>query len=70
MINIKESKNDFVLWFTFKNFSSTIDNILFGGVYLPPEGSPYACNNMFEEIEHDLLALNINDEPICLFGDL
>ena len=54
MINIKESTTDLVLWFTFKDFSSTVDNDLFGTVYLPSEGSLYARNNMFEEIEHDL----------------
>ena len=63
MIDIKESKNNLVLWFTFEYFSSTIDNVLFGGVYLPQEGSVYACNNMFEEIEHDLHTLYINDDP-------
>ena len=36
MINIK-SKNDLVLWFTFKDFSSTVDNIFYGGAYLAPE---------------------------------
>ena len=68
LITIKETNSEFVLWFTLKGVATESD-ILFGCVYLPPEGSPYAHSTMFDELENDIINVNINDLPLCLLGD-
>ena len=37
--------------------------------YIPPEGSNYAQNDMFDNIQNDLLHSNERELPSCLMGD-
>ena len=51
------------------NFSNECKTVLFGVVYLPPEGSVYAKCDMFEDLENDIININESDLPVCLLGD-
>ena len=45
-------------------------NVLFGAVYILPQGSKYSDINSFDEIETDLVDLNQNNiYDVCLLGD-
>ena len=57
-------------WFTISK-DICFKDIVFGVVYLPPEGSPYSSIDLFDNIENDIIQLNVNDDKcICLTGDL
>ena len=42
-------------------------HVLFGGVYFPPQGSPYFDIDSFTNVEHDITLLN--PDSVCLLGD-
>ena len=46
--------NDNVLWFTFKNCIFS-EPVVFGVVYIPPEGSSYSSIDIFDSIESELV---------------
>jgi hypothetical protein len=44
--------------------------LICGCVYIPPEGSAYAQNNMFDDLQSDIVyATNFGEFPVCLMGD-
>lgn len=43
--------------------------VLAGTVYIPPEGSVYSNIEIFDKLELELITINANYLPICLFGD-
>ena len=40
-----------------------------GVVYIPPEGSRCASNDMLDTIGEDLIGINGNNLPVCNMGD-
>ena len=68
-IDTIKSESENILWFTFKNgvFSNPI---LFGVVYIPPEGSIYGSVDLFDSIENELIKFStVNNYQFCLIGD-
>ena len=64
-----KTKSKFVSWFSLKDkFALLGKNLLFGCVYLPPEGTRYASYDCFQEVEREMLDL-CRDHLICLVGD-
>ena len=63
---INSELSDNVLYFQLSPAFAGCD-VLFGCVYLPPEGSDYFDGNAFLGIENDLLLLN--HEAFCFMGD-
>lgn len=62
------TENNFVFWFSFSNpYDSEI--ILFGNVYIPPENSVYAIDDLFNEIQNELSKLRDKYSHICMLGD-
>ena len=51
-----------------KSFFRLDKDIYIGSVYIPPEGSSYVYDGIYEEIQQDILALPENYE-ILLVGD-
>ena len=49
---------------------NTEKDVLIGGVYMPPEGTPYASRYSFSDIENEILNINSAEEyHILLLGD-
>ena len=65
-IEILKSDSDFVLWF---KVSSKSTDIIFGIVYIPPEGSPYLLPDTFDQVENEIRAFSENFDHVCLIGD-
>ena len=64
-----KSGNDNVLWFTFKNCIFS-EPVVFGVVYIPPEGSSYSSIDIFDSIESELVHfISEKNYKICLMGD-
>ena len=60
----------YVQWFKVKGTLFDCDSdVLFGAVYIPPEGSPYSSPDAFNEIELEYLDLITGFEFVCLSGD-
>jgi len=55
------------LWFEINCLSK--ENILFGVVYIPPEGSVYSNIDIFDKIERDISSYCSNFDNIVLLGD-
>ncbi len=68
---VHQTKCKSVLWVALdKSVFHTEKDIIFGGVYIPPEGTRYAKNHVFTDIESELLQLTRRkDVSICLLGD-
>lgn len=68
-IQILNTEVDDTLWFTVTNIGLEKD-VLFGLVYIPPQNSPYADINVFEQLENVILNKNnIDDLSVCILGD-
>ena len=67
-IQIKNGMSECVLWFCLDKKLLGFELFL-GAVYIPPQYSKYASENVFELIENDLIMLNLNDSPVCFLGD-
>ena len=67
---IHRTTSKYVLWFSFNKILHRDRNVLFGAVYIPPQGSKYSDINSFDEIETELVDLNQNNiYDVCLLGD-
>ena len=63
------SKCPYVLWCKLdKCLLGTEKDILLGGVYTSPEGSDYASQRCFNDIEADVLNINSNNDYIALLA--
>jgi exonuclease III len=70
--HVKILKTDckFVSWFKLsKSFVNTPDDIIFGVVYTPPEGSRYSSPDCFSDIEQEILNVANKSKYVYLFGD-
>ena len=45
------------------------DDLIFGIVYIPPEGSSYLSPDAFDQVENEYRVLSQNYQYICLLGD-
>lgn len=70
-LNFFYSPSEFVQWMGIDStLLGTTKNILIGCVYIPPEGSKYASNQCFHEIENEMLDLSTkHDSYVSLIGD-
>ena len=70
-IKIIDTDCPFVLWFSVdKKILRTLQNVIFGIIYIPPESSKYATDDAFSEIEMEFQRLNRNSNFVCLLGDM
>jgi len=67
-IKILDPTNEYCLWFKVDQ-SIVKSDIIFGVIYIPPEGSPYSDSEIFDNIENDILNLTVDSQNICLMGD-
>ena len=68
---IHRTASKYVLWFSFNKMLHRDKNVLFGAVYIPPQGLKYSDINSFDEIEtefFDPYQNNIYD--VCFYGIL
>ena len=67
---IHRTASKYVLWFSFNKMLHRDKNVLFGAVYIPPQGSKYSDINYFDEIETELVDPHQNIiYDVCLLGD-
>ena len=68
---IVNTKCPFVLWCSIEQkLFGLHKDILIGGVYTPPEGTQYASQYCFADIENEIINLNCNDKyHVMLSGD-
>ena len=66
-------KSEYVLWLKMsKSVFGLKSDILFGGVYIAPEGSPYSTDLCYDDIESELSNLDTaegENSYVCLIGD-
>ena len=59
-----------ILWITIKGSLFRIDSIfLIGAVYIPPFNSKYFSQNVFDEMENEIISFSNDYQNICLMGD-
>ena len=69
-VKIINTSCKYVLWFRLsKSFVNTDEDVIFGIVYLPPEGSRYASSDCFLDIESELISISNDNKYVCLMGD-
>ena len=69
-VHIIESRCKYVLWCKFDIFVNNVkDTLLLGVIYIPPEGSKYVNNDVFEEIEEEYFLFSQNCKYVSLIGD-
>ena len=65
---IKDTTSECILWIKVK--IGKFFQCIFGVVHLPCENSRYYFNDVFQEIENDMLELKAwYDLPVCILGD-
>lgn len=70
-IKVFETDCPFVLWFSVdKKLLKTSQNVIFGIIYVPPEGSKYGNDDAFSEIELEFQKFNRFSNFVCLLGDM
>ena len=68
-ITVLKKKRECIVWLRLKKSFFRFDkDIYIGSVYIPPEGSSYVYDGIYEEIQQDILAFPENSE-ILLLGD-
>lgn len=69
-IELLNTDSDYVFWFKIKGilFNSESD-IVFGIVYIPPEGTLYSSPDAFNDLEAEYLNFASEYDFICLTGD-
>ena len=66
---INDTKSQSILWIKLDKNVFGVDFII-GAMYLPHEGSKYHSNEIFENLNDDLMMINLNfNLPVCLMGD-
>ena len=70
-VEVITSDSKYVLWLRLdKQLFGTQKDVLFGYVYLPPEGSLYHNNLCIDSIEHDIVSINgFHHFEVILCGD-
>ena len=63
-----KSDSEFVYWLKISDLDKN-SKILLGCVYVPPEGSKYSTDDIFNEIENEFSVLLENDMHLALIGD-
>ena len=70
-VKVIDTKLETVQWLCIgKKLLGLDKDLLLGNVYLPPPNSPYASDDMFSELEMNLLELNYINFHVMLVGDL
>ena len=66
---IQDTKSQSILWIKLDKNVFGVDFII-GAMYLPHEGSKYHSNDIFENLNDDLMMINLKfNIPVCLMGD-
>jgi hypothetical protein len=61
-VRFLETNSKYVLWLSMEKNVLQIDkDILFGCIYIPPEGSPYSDESCYDTIESELVNLNTDN---------
>ena len=67
---IHRTASKYVLWFSFNKMLHRDKNVLFGAVYIPPQGSKYSDINSFDEIETEFVdPYQNNIYDVCFLRD-
>ena len=69
-VEVITSDSKYVLWLRLDKQLFGTQDVLFGSVYLPPEGSSYHNNLCIDSIEHDIVSINcFRHFEVNLYGD-
>lgn len=69
-VSFKDTDCKYVQWMVLNSSVTKLKNrMLLGLVYIPPEGSRFASESAFVEIENELLDLQQEGDDVCLCGD-
>lgn len=70
-VKVINTDSPYVLWLSLdKKVLQTDHNVIFGIIYIPPEGSIYATVDAFSEVELEFQNINRTYEFVCLLGDM
>lgn len=70
LLKFHKSESEFVQWLEILcDASKEGNNILVGGIYVPPAYSKYSDDDAFQEIEDELISFSNNKQNIILVGD-
>jgi hypothetical protein len=65
------TESNYIFWFKVSSkLFNLSDDLIFGIVYIPPEGSSYLSPDAFDQVENEYRVLSQNYKYICLLGDL
>ena len=65
-----KTQSKYIFWFKISShFTKTEQDLLFEIVYLPPEQSRYATQDIFKEIENEIITISSSFQYLCLLGD-
>jgi hypothetical protein len=65
-----ETESNYIFWFKVSSkLFNLSDDLIFGIVYIPPEGSSYLSPDAFDQVENEYRVLSQNYKYICLLGD-
>ena len=69
-VDILYTNCKYILWFKCsKELSKTDKPVIFGAVYIPPEYTKFASEDVFSDIEQEFLTFSNNSDCTCLLGD-
>ena len=70
MIEPLETESNYIFWFKVSSkLFNLSDDLIFGIVYIPPEGSSYLSPDAFDQVENEYRVLSQNYKYICSLGD-
>ena len=65
-----ETESSYIIWFKVSSKLFNLnDDLIFGIVYIPPEGSSYLSTDAFDQVENEYRVLSQNYKYICLLVD-